>query len=483
VPHRLALAAAAVTVILAAAIVAALASFSATVSTEAVRTSLASNPGTTISVTGSVSSTTQAAGAGRTITASLSRALPGVPLTVWSAVSSDYLNIPPGRGLAHGQTHVISLAELSRHATLLAGSWPGPGGPAGTVPAAVPAALASALHLAPGMLLRLHDSVTGSPVSVRITGIFRPLNPASPYWLLDSAATGVQLSGGFAVYSWLVTTPSVMAAGSIPITTAAWSVRPDVTGLGTGNLRELAARLQTALGSLAQLSQLQNVTAVTSLPGLLSGLSTALVVTRSQLAIGASILLVIAGATLALATVMLSGARQAEMALMRTRGASRRQLAGSGVAEAILLILPAVVAAPLLGGLLLPPLARYGPLARSGLRAIPGGCVAGRGQRSRGMRHRDHPSVAAPRALAGGRAGADRPPRRGLSGLARWSRPRPAGARCAGRMAARPLRRSGLGWPGRVDRHRSGPCQRPGAGTGRRGCAAAAAAAAAGQAR
>jgi hypothetical protein len=365
-PHRLALAAAAVTVILAATLVAALASFSAGVSSDAVRTSLATNPGTTISVTALVSSPAQAAGAGRALTAPLTHALPGVPLTVWSAISSDYLDIPPGRGLPHGQTHLISLAGLSRHAELLAGFWPGPGGSAGTVPAAAPTALAGRLHLAPGTVLRLHDAVTGSPVSVRITGVFRPLSPASPYWLLDSATTGVQILGGFAVYGPLVTTPSVMAGRSIPVTSAAWSVTPDVARLGTGSLQALAGRLQPAIGTLAQLPGVQDVTVATSLPGLLSGLSTALVVARSELAIGASILLVIAGATLALATVMLSSSRQAEMTLMRTRGASRRQLAGSGAAEAGLLILPAA-AAPLLGGLLLPPLGRYGPLAASGL--------------------------------------------------------------------------------------------------------------------
>src|SRR6202034_3985821 len=73
-------------------------------------------------------------------------------------------------------------------------------------------------------------------------------------------------------------------------------------------------------------------------------------------------------ATLPLATVMLSSQRQAEAALLRSRGASRWQLAGSGVAEAALLVLPALIVSPLLAGLLLPPLPRHGPLSRSGLR-------------------------------------------------------------------------------------------------------------------
>ena len=59
------------------------------------------------------------------------------------------------------QTHVISLAGLSRHAELLSGSWPGSGAAAGAVPAAAPATLARSLHLAPGMIFRLDDRAPG----------------------------------------------------------------------------------------------------------------------------------------------------------------------------------------------------------------------------------------------------------------------------------------------------------------------------------
>jgi hypothetical protein len=370
-PHRLALTAAAATVMLAATMLAAFASFSATVSSHAVRTSLAGNPGTTISVTGSVTSATGAARAGAKLAASVRNALPGVPVTVWTAVSSDYLDIPRGLGLPNAETHLISLAALSRHAVLVAGSWPGsgtPGGGAAAVPAVASLAVARGLHLAAGTTIKLHDSITGAPVSVRITGIFRPLSPASPYWLLGSASAGVQESGGFAEYGPLVTSPAALATGHFAIASAAWSASPDIGKLGTGGLQAMASRVQSGVSGISQLPGAQNVTVSTGLPGLLSGLGTALVVARSQLAIGATILLVIAGATLALATMMLSAQRQAETALMRSRGASRWQLTGSGLAEAGLLILPAVIAGPLLGGLLLPPLARHGPLGHSGLR-------------------------------------------------------------------------------------------------------------------
>jgi hypothetical protein len=367
-PHRLALAAAAVTVTLAATLLAAFASFSATVSSDAVRTSLAGNPGTTVSVTASVTSAAGVTRASGRLVAGLRRALPGLPVTVWSAASSDYLDIPPGRGLPHAETHVISLAALSRHAVLLSGSWPGPGGGSGPVPAAVPAPLARSLHLAPGTVIRLSDGVTGAAFGVRITGIFRPLRADSPYWLLGSAGSGVQISGGFAEYGPLVTSPAAIAGGAVPVASAAWTASPDVSRLGAGDLQALAGRVQSGLNRLGTMAGLQDETVTTNLPGLLTGLGTALVVARSQLAVGAAILLVIAGATLALATVMLSSQRQAETALMASRGASRWQLARTGLAEAGLLIIPAVVAGPLLAGIALPLLARRGPLTRSGLR-------------------------------------------------------------------------------------------------------------------
>ena len=367
-PHRLALAAAALTVVLAATLLAALAAFSATVSSHAVRTSLTGNPGTTISVNATVSLAATVPAVGGKLRTSLSSALGGVPVAVWGAASSDYLDLPRGTGLANAQTHLISLTALNAHAALVAGSWPTVVSGSAAVPAAVPVGLARSLHLAAGQTIRLHESVTGAPVDVRITGIFRPLQPGSPYWLLSSAAAGVQQSGGFADYGPLVTTPAVMATGHVAVDAAAWAAVPDVARIGAGDLQAASGRLQSAVNKVGRMGSVQNQTVSTGLPGLLSGLGTALVVTRSQLAIGAAILLVIAGATLALATVMLSSQRQAEAALLRSRGASRWQLAGSGVAEAALLVLPALVVSPLLAGLLLPPLARHGPLSRSGLR-------------------------------------------------------------------------------------------------------------------
>ena len=156
-----------------------------------------------------------------------------------------------------------------------------------------------------------------------------------------------------------------MTGHGIPVSSASWVVSLDAGRIGAGSLAALAGSLGPDLNGLGSAAGLHNVVVTTGLPALLAGLERAVVVARSQLAVGILILLVIAGATLALAVSLLSSQREAEAALLRARGASRRQLIRTGAAEALLLVTPAAVLGPILGGLALPALARRGPLAHS----------------------------------------------------------------------------------------------------------------------
>ncbi|MGD0374615.1 MAG: FtsX-like permease family protein [Streptosporangiaceae bacterium] len=366
-PHRLALTAAVVTATLSAALLAALASFSATVTSNAVRTSLAGNPATGISVTAAMTSPAAAAQADSRVRAALGRALPTVPLTIFDSVSTDYLDIPAALAGANAQTHVISLQDQPAHALLLAGAWPARAAGGGRTAVAAPSSLAASLHLRPGATILLRVATSSAPVPVKITGIFRPIGANSPYWSLDPV-TSPQQTGGFRIYPALVTSQAQLAAGRIPVASATWSAEPEIPRVNAGNVPAFASQLAAGLTALTGSLQLRDVAVTTGLPGLLSGLQVALVVTRSQLAIGVLIFLVIAGATVALATALLSRQRAAEAELLRARGASRWQLAGTGVTEAALIVVPVAALGPVLGGLALPWLARRGPLAHSALR-------------------------------------------------------------------------------------------------------------------
>ena len=368
VPHRLALTAVMLTAILAATLLAGLVSFAATVTSYAVRATLAASPATGILITSSANSASAAATDSGRLAGALRHALSGSPFTLDSSLATDYVNVPAAVAGAHAQTHIISVPDPGRRAILVAGTWPAQAG-AGTgqaLPVAVPEATAARLRLRPGSALTLQVATTGRQVAVKVTGIFRRSPRAGGFWTLDPAGSAVPRTvGGFTIYPSLVTSQAAMTRRAIPVSSASWSVSLDTARIGAGSLSALAASLSPGLNGLGAAAGLHNVVVTTGLPALLAGLEQAVVVARSQLAVGILILLVIAGATLALAVSLLSSQREAEAALLRARGASRRQLIRTGAVEALLLVTPAAIAGPILGGLALPVLARRGPLAHS----------------------------------------------------------------------------------------------------------------------
>jgi hypothetical protein len=400
--HRRALTATAVTVLVASVLAAAAATFAGEVTSAAVSRSLTQNPGSSILVTEPITAA-GAAGAGQQVGAAVRRVLPGLPVAVIGSLRSQILNLPqPGRAHAGGpatgpppagqpaarrrpgraagvvaQTQIISLPGVTERAVLTSGSWPGPVAPAGgAVPVAVPVAAARLLRLAPGDRLVLRNDQTQAKVPVLVTGVFRPADPASPYWRLSPVGSpGVQRSDGFASYGPLVTSPAVAAGPGVPVTSGAWLAVPDFAAVGPGSLAALNQRLASGLGgfdvSSSSLTGLPQATVTTALPALISQLSTALLVARSQLLIGVLILLAVIGGAVAVSVRPLAAQREPEAALLAARGASRRQLATRGVTEALLLAAPAAIAGPWLGSRLGMLAARAGPLARAGL--VPAG--------------------------------------------------------------------------------------------------------------
>ena len=128
------------------------------------------------------------------------------------------------------ETQLISLPALASHIALVTGSVAprrpdrraGPGGPGGRggrggsggqITACLPQTAARALGLAPGDRTTLRDTVSGARVQVLITGVFRPLRPASHYWMLNPMGPApVHLVGGLETAGPLVTSPASPAA-------------------------------------------------------------------------------------------------------------------------------------------------------------------------------------------------------------------------------------------------------------------------------
>ena len=357
--HPLAFAVVAGTVLFTTMCAAAAASFASGVTTIAVRRSLTADPGTAIGVSVSgpaAQSTDLTARIGHQLTTAAS----GLPLRISDGRQSSFFSLP-GRGRA--ETQFVTLSALPRHATLLTGHWPagmagnGAGGAAGSagtagsasgaapLPACLPAPTARRLHLAAGDLLTLRGVADRITITARVSCTFARREPGSGYWSLSPvSAAGFQKDGGPVLFGPLVISPAVLAARQVPVQSAGLWAQPDFGGLHAPSLAGLADRLSGAVNRLTGSNALGGATVSTRLPGLLSELATAVVVSRSQLLIGLLILLVIAGATIAVTVRLLVVAREAEMALLAARGAARRQLAVRGLADALLLAIPAAVA-------------------------------------------------------------------------------------------------------------------------------------------
>ncbi|MFI6446055.1 FtsX-like permease family protein [Kitasatospora sp. NPDC050543] len=255
---------------------------------------------------------------------------------------------------------------------LLSGTWPA-AATAGRDPvqSAVPQSALARLGLTAEALptdLRLDDRYGGAPLTVRITGVYRPADPTDPYWRLDPVGGhGIQV-GGFTTYGPLLVDDSAFTAAGLPQNGRSWLLDADFAGIGrpeAAALRDRAARLTDQLRTTTGLQ------AGTELPDLLHELDSSALVARSTLLIGALQLTVLSAAVLLLVVHLMAARQRSENALLAARGASGARLGAFTAAEALLLALPAALLAPLLTPLLLRALAGHGPLARVPLDTRP----------------------------------------------------------------------------------------------------------------
>jgi hypothetical protein len=389
------LACVAVTVLLTTGLAAVLWTFAAGVVPAGALGILADPQGRSIALTGLVDAG-QAASDSQVIRATLGQAWPGVGFQMESALWANPIQLPsppatqrptcgpvveapPGCATSTAITQIqpASLEGISAQATLTAGEWPGPPHHGGPLPVVLPAAVASRLHLTPGSVLTGTPKSGGAPISLQVTGLFRPRNPASPYWALDllpisgidaqglffsSAGGSVQVSS--VSYGPAVVNPAAFG-GALTASQASWLVLPQAPALARGNTAALAASTSAAVSQLAVL--LPDGLQVTSgLPQLLDGTASTIVLTRSLFTIAALLLLLVAGAGLVLAARLLASLREEESALLRARGATRGQMARPVLAEAVVLGAAAGLAGVLIGTRLTGVLAGLGHLRLDG---------------------------------------------------------------------------------------------------------------------
>lgn len=373
--HRLLLGAALLAVLLTTSVLAALAAFSASVGDAALRQNLSGPAATSASLVisadvprGREEEAQDAAvrGARRTFAA--------LPVTVRTLRGSGPYALPrslQGTDARAGQPDLTHFAALDRsRIRLVAGTLPGPAPAARTapVPVALPEVAADRLKVRPGARIALTDRLGGAPLTVRVTGVYRAADSADPYWQLDTLGGHGVRTVDFTTYGPLLADPSVLASRTSAGTTG-WVATADYRSLTTDGidaLREAAAHEPEALGRNPAFGA--GATVRTALPAVLDRTGRALLVSRSTLMIVSVQLVLLAGYALLLVARLLDTERAGETDLLKARGASRRRITGLAALEALLLAVPAAVAAALVSGPLVRLLARWSSLDRTGVR-------------------------------------------------------------------------------------------------------------------
>ena len=334
--HRMVLAAAALTTLVAAALATTLVVFSGQALPRAVHQRLAAAPGTSMIITGSITNA-DAGGYTAALRTDLTTALAGAPSAFYYAYWSDPLGLPIKSGNDTPIAEAAAFEGVASHAHLLAGTWPSAPTPGGPIPAALPASAAALLHASPGDLLRLRDRISNHAVSFLVTGLFQATSEA--YWSLNQiAASGSSTQGRFITYGPLVVNPAVFP-GRLTIFEGSWVDQPDVRAIPLGRFGTISSNVSALRQTVSNSATISGLQLSTSLDSVLAGTATSLGVSRSLLAIATVDLFLLTGAALVAVAQLLAAQREGEYAMLAARGASRRQLIRMAIAEAIPLCL------------------------------------------------------------------------------------------------------------------------------------------------
>jgi hypothetical protein len=359
--HRLVIIAAALTTVVAAALATALATFGGQALPRAVRQDLTGASGTSMVIRGEVTAG-QAAQYSAMLPGRVSSALGHAPFAFYQADWSDPLGFVPGSlpaaPASAGNTPIAeaaTLGDVSAHAVLTSGHWPGAPVSGQPIPAALPATAAALMHVSAGDVLRMTDRVSGHVIRFVLTGLYRPAQvsgASAEYWGLDDIAlSGSSTASNFTTYGPL-TVQAAAFAGPLTADAGSWLAQPRTASIPAGQLTTVAANVTALQQSLQNALALPALTLTTSLPAVLHGTASDLDVARSLLAICAVLLFLLAAAALLAVARLLAGQREGESAMLTARGATRWQLLRMTTAEAVPLCLVSAAAGGVLGVLL-----------------------------------------------------------------------------------------------------------------------------------
>ncbi|MEV6602183.1 FtsX-like permease family protein [Actinoplanes sp. NPDC051346] len=252
--------------------------------------------------------------------------------------------VPDAGGVVYGS--IVFLEGLDRHAVLSAGAWPRPG--SATMETVLAESVASILRVKVGDTIPVTDRVTSRASHLRVVGIWRPRDLRDPYWLLTpDVATG--MTPRSATYGPIVIDRADFGAGFSGNASAGWLVAMETEGADVADIARMADAADELTTALPQAAGLGTSGLVNTQIGALGEkLARADLVGRSALVTPMLLIAILSGLALVLVAALLIDHRRGESALLRARGAARIQLAGLAAREALLVVVPAAVVAPLL---------------------------------------------------------------------------------------------------------------------------------------
>ena len=267
-----------------------------------------------------------------------------VPLAAgaWTGLVTHLLTVSAGAGPrtftgAPPQLELVYRNALSAHATLVTGSFAHGALPSGALAGAVTTQMASRFGFHPGS--RVVVAIPTGPVKVVITAIVRMRAPNSAFWTKDSTvgipslmhAGDIQywVGGVFTDPDQLVAMQEVLGSSAIDMQ---WLYPLAVGGVGADDAQALLDNLNRATtvptGLTGVFAPAVSTTAVaTPLAPVLSAFLDTQAAVQTVLLLLFVSLIVVGAAVILLAAGMIAGRRADDLGLLRSRGASVRQVA------------------------------------------------------------------------------------------------------------------------------------------------------------
>ncbi|WP_158071940.1 FtsX-like permease family protein [Kitasatospora sp. CB01950] len=361
--HGVVLGAAAVTVLVAVAVLTALTALTGSSVTQGMRHRLAADPRFSLTLSGRYAEGADAA-ADAPVRAALHRALPGMPAEIEEVLRGSMplrTPLPRAAGAVSSQgMAVVPLAvpEPQRVAELAQGAWP-----TGLEQVALSESTARWLGVSAGEKIALTQSA-GGVLSVTVSGVYRELPGAERQWRAWTATVPVESSDGLVLASQELLRTHPLLHDQVDVVWTAVPAPGQLRPEGLGLVRDRVDRLMggdvvRAVFRGAE-SPVNGLRASSDLPTALNDLQSPMMVARSGMLVPVTMLAVLSAVTMVLTARQLTDFRRSELLLQLARGAGRARLLGAAAAEWALCTVPAALLGVWVAGPLLRLLERLG---------------------------------------------------------------------------------------------------------------------------